>query len=101
MTRILHFIPSYSANEPPPHHSPHHGLRTRHRRRQIDEREILEIYPVRASLEELAGTLAAKNVADELGELEKAVKKMTAAFEDGDAREGSFWRVCGRSVVDG
>lgn len=68
---------------------PHKGARVR----KIDAREVLEIYPVRASLEELAGTLAANKVIDQLGELEQAVKKMTAAFKDGDARTMAHWDV--------
>ncbi len=68
---------------------PHKGARVR----QIEEREILEIYPVRASLEELAGTLAADKIADHLGDLEQAVTKMSAAFNDGDARTMAQWDV--------
>lgn len=68
---------------------PHKGARVR----KVSEREILEIYPVRASLEELAGMLAAEKVMDQLGDLEQAVRKMTAAFKDGDARTMAHWDV--------
>lgn len=68
---------------------PHKGARVR----KVDQREILEIYPVRASLEELAGQLAVDNITGELKELEKAVSKMTVAFQDGDAREMAHWDV--------
>lgn len=68
---------------------PHKGARVR----KISEREVLEIYPVRASLEELAGTLAAEKVIDQLDDLEHAVKKMTAAFNNGDARTMAHWDV--------
>lgn len=68
---------------------PHKGARVR----KVDEREILEIYPVRASLEELAGRLAARNAKPHLGELERAVERMTKAFEAGDARKMAHWDV--------
>ncbi len=68
---------------------PHKGARVR----KIEQREIMEIYPVRACLEELAGQLATDKVIDELKHLEKAVEKMTRAFKSGDARKMAHWDV--------
>jgi len=68
---------------------PHKGARVR----KIDQREIMQIYPVRASLEELAGRLATDKLIDELNDLEKAVEKMTRAFKNGDARKMAHWDV--------
>ena len=68
---------------------PHKGARVR----QMDRREFLEIYPVRAALEELAGTLAVGNIADCADELEEAIAQMTRAFGDRDAREMAQWDV--------
>ena len=68
---------------------PHKGARVR----KVDDREILEIYPVRASLEELAGRLAAPIAKSHIGELERAVEKMTKAFGAGDARKMAHWDV--------
>lgn len=68
---------------------PHKGARVR----KIDQREIMEIYPVRASLEELAGQLATEAVVAELNDLEKAVDRMTRAFEKRDARKMAHWDV--------
>ncbi|WP_299147559.1 GntR family transcriptional regulator [uncultured Tateyamaria sp.] len=68
---------------------PHKGARVR----RVEEREILEIYPVRASLEELAGRLAAENAKPHLGELERAVERMTKAFKMKDARKMAHWDV--------
>lgn len=68
---------------------PHKGARVR----KVDEREILEIYPVRACLEELAGQLAVVRIKPHLGELERAVERMTRAFEGGDARKMAHWDV--------
>lgn len=76
---------------------PHKGARVR----RVDEREILEIYPVRACLEELAGTLAAKNAKPHIGELELAVERMSEAFEAGDARSMAHWDVhFHRTIMD-
>ena len=68
---------------------PHKGARVR----KVDQREILEIYPVRACLEELAGTLAVQHIGERLSELEEIVGRMTEAFESGDARKMSHWDV--------
>ncbi|MEL6167851.1 MAG: GntR family transcriptional regulator [Pseudomonadota bacterium] len=68
---------------------PHKGARVR----RIDQREVLEIYPVRACLEELAGQLAVANAADYLGELETAIGHMTRAFSAGDVRTLAHWDV--------
>ena len=68
---------------------PHKGARVR----KIDQREVMEIYPVRACLEDLAGQLATDKVIDELKDLEKAVDKMTRAFKNGDARKMAHWDV--------
>lgn len=76
---------------------PHKGARVR----RVEEREILEIYPVRASLEELAGRLAAKNSKPHLGELERSVELMTKAFKAGDARKMAQWDVhFHRTIMD-
>ena len=56
---------------------PHKGARVR----KMDRREFLEIYPVRAALEELAGTLAIGRMADRYDDLENAIIRMTRAFE--------------------
>ena len=66
---------------------PHKGARVR----KIDQREVLEIYPVRASLEELAGQLAVKNAAKYLGRLEEAIEHMVKAFAAGDVRTLAHW----------
>ncbi|MEL6573623.1 MAG: GntR family transcriptional regulator [Pseudomonadota bacterium] len=68
---------------------PHKGARVR----EIDQREVLEIYPVRARLEELAGQLAVERAVAHLDELEDAVFRMTKAFEAGDARTMARWDV--------
>jgi DNA-binding GntR family transcriptional regulator len=68
---------------------PHKGARVR----QIKRREVLEIYPVRAALEELAGNLAAENVSEHLGELEEFIARMTEAFDAGDHRQMVKWDV--------
>ena len=62
---------------------PHKGARVR----QIKRREILEIYPVRACLEELAGQLAIENIGNRCDELEEIVDGMTEAFRAEDARQ--------------
>ena len=68
---------------------PHKGARVR----QIDQREVLEIYPVRACLEELAGQLAVQRAGDYLDDLEFATGQMTKAFEAGDVRTLAHWDV--------
>ena len=68
---------------------PHKGARVR----KIDQREVLEIYPVRACLEELAGQLAVSRAADYLGELDRAITKMVKAFSAGDVRTLAHWDV--------
>jgi DNA-binding GntR family transcriptional regulator len=68
---------------------PHKGARVR----KIKRREVLEIYPVRAALEELAGNLAAENAAEHLGQLEEFVSRMTEAFRSGDPRKMAHWDV--------
>lgn len=66
---------------------PHKGARVR----SIQRREILEIYPVRAALEELAGKLAVENAADCFDELEEAMALMIRAFKARDSRKMSHW----------
>lgn len=68
---------------------PHKGARVR----RIDQREVLEIYPVRACLEELAGQLAVAHAADYLDDLERAIERMTKAFSAGDVRTLAHWDV--------
>jgi len=68
---------------------PHKGARVR----EIDDREVLEIYPVRACLEELAGQLAVAHVADCLGGLHVAINEMVKAFAAGDVRTLAHWDV--------
>ncbi|MEM9710467.1 MAG: GntR family transcriptional regulator [Pseudomonadota bacterium] len=68
---------------------PHKGARVR----QIDQREVLEIYPVRACLEELAGQLAVAHAGDILDDLQKSTERMTAAFEAQDVRTLAHWDV--------
>jgi len=68
---------------------PHKGARVR----RIKRREVLEIYPVRAALEDLAGNLAAEHAADHLDELEELLRRMTEAFEAGDPRKMAHWDV--------
>ncbi len=62
---------------------PYKGARVR----RVEPREIVEIYPVRAALEELAGQLAVANIGGRIDELGAVVKKMETAAEHGDARE--------------
>jgi DNA-binding GntR family transcriptional regulator len=66
---------------------PHKGARVR----SIQRHEILEIYPVRAALEELAGKLAVENGVDCFDELEDCVALMMRAFKARDARKMSHW----------
>lgn len=68
---------------------PHKGARVR----KIAQREVLEIYPVRACLEELAGQLAVDKIGTDLGQLEEAIVRMTKAFEVGDVRTLAHWDV--------
>lgn len=68
---------------------PHKGARVR----KIDQREVMEIYPVRATLEELAGNLAVERAQAHLDDLERCVEKMTKAFEARDARTMAKWDV--------
>ncbi|MEM9973765.1 MAG: GntR family transcriptional regulator [Pseudomonadota bacterium] len=68
---------------------PHKGARVR----KIDQREVLEIYPVRAALEELAGQLAVARASEYLDDLEVATQRMTKAFEAGDVRTLAHWDV--------
>ena len=62
---------------------PHKGARVR----RVEPREIVEIYPVRAALEELAGQLAVSRIGNRIADLEDVVSKMEAAALGGDARE--------------
>lgn len=66
---------------------PHKGARVR----QIKRREILEIYPVRAALEDLAGNLAVENRFDSFDELEESLVLMGRAFKARDARKMAHW----------
>jgi DNA-binding GntR family transcriptional regulator len=60
---------------------PHRGVRVR----LISERELAEMYPVRAALEEVAGRAAAPVITDEvLTLLEDEIEAMRAATRDGD-----------------
>lgn len=68
---------------------PHKGARVR----QIAQREVMEIYPVRARLEELAGLLGVERAKERMGELERAVERMSDAFRAGDARTMAQWDV--------
>ena len=68
---------------------PHKGASVR----ALNNREVIEVYPVRASLEELAGHLAVKRAAACLDDLERAVDKMGRAFRDRDARTMAHWDV--------
>lgn len=74
---------------------PHKGARVR----KIDQREVMEIYPVRARLEELAGLLAVRKAAERMGELEDAVERMSAAFKAGDARTMAQWDVSFHRII--
>lgn len=61
---------------------PYKGARVR----RVEPREIVEIYPVRAALEELAGQLAVPNIAGRLDELTAVIAKMEEASKSEDAR---------------
>lgn len=67
----------------------HKGARVR----ALDKREVVEVYPVRASLEELAGHLAVEAAKERVDELERAVDMMGKAFRDKDARTMAHWDV--------
>lgn len=68
---------------------PHKGARVR----KVSQREIIDIYPVRACLEELAGQLAVENAPDYIDDLEMAVDMMTKAHAKGDAKTMAQWDV--------
>jgi DNA-binding GntR family transcriptional regulator len=68
---------------------PHKGARVR----KMDEREVVEVYPVRASLEELAGQMAVERAQTHIDDLERAVDKMGRAFRDKDPRTMAHWDV--------
>lgn len=59
---------------------PYRGVRVR----KITQEEILEIYPVRSVLEELATKLAATNSSGDVSELRQEYQAMLAAAEQGD-----------------
>lgn len=52
--------------------------------RVFDEREMIEVYPVRASLEELAAQLAAENLGGDVSALEVEVEAMREAVRRDD-----------------
>lgn len=52
--------------------------------RVFDEEEMLEVYPVRASLEELAARLATENLGGDVSALEAEFEAMRAAARRGD-----------------
>lgn len=54
--------------------------------RAFDEEEMIEVYPVRASLEELAARLATVNLAGDVSRLEIEFEAMREAAEAGDTR---------------
>lgn len=63
---------------------PYKGARVR----RVEPREIVEIYPVRACLEELAGQLAVATIGGkDIRDLESVVDEMRDAARDGDARK--------------
>lgn len=68
---------------------PHKGARVR----QIKRREVLEIYPVRAALEELGGQLAVERADALMEPLEEFIANMTEAFNASDARKMAHWDV--------
>lgn len=74
---------------------PYKGARVR----KVRRREILDIYPVRASLEDLAGRLAAPNIDPHLSEMEEAVVRMTEGVAARDAREVAKWDVRFHRVI--
>jgi len=62
---------------------PYKGARVR----QVDPNELAEIYPVRASLEELAGQLAAPRLKGRVEELENVYNAMVDAARRNEAQE--------------
>ncbi|MEM1373687.1 MAG: GntR family transcriptional regulator [Pseudomonadota bacterium] len=74
---------------------PHKGARVRH----IEQREVVEIYPVRARLEELAGQLAVKAAQGHIDELERSVERMSRAFSDRNAKEMAHWDVAFHRIL--
>jgi len=75
-------------------HEPYRGSRVR----RISEKEIAEIYPVRAALEELAAQEAASRLDGEVAELETEFEAMRAAADKGDlndlaAHDATFHRL--------
>lgn len=74
---------------------PHKGARVR----KIEQREVMEIYPVRARLEELAGLLGVDKAKERLGELEHAVERMSEAFHARDARVMAQWDVSFHRII--
>lgn len=63
--------------------APHKGARVR----RVEPREIVEIYPVRACLEELAGKLAVDNIGSRIDELENVIAEMRDAAKEQDPRK--------------
>jgi DNA-binding GntR family transcriptional regulator len=59
---------------------PYRGARVR----QVTARELAEIYPIRAAIEEVAGRAAAKALDGDVTALEAEVEAMLAAADDGD-----------------
>jgi DNA-binding GntR family transcriptional regulator len=59
---------------------PYRGARVR----GITARELAEIYPIRAAIEEVAGRAAAKALGGDVSPLEAEVDAMLAAADDGD-----------------
>jgi len=59
---------------------PYRGARVR----EVTARELAEIYPIRAAIEEVAGRAAAKALDGDVGALEGEVEAMVAAADDGD-----------------
>ena len=68
---------------------PHKGARVR----KIEQREVMEIYPVRASLEDLGGQLAAGRAEAQLDKLEDYMQRMAKAFEQRDPGKMAKWDV--------
>lgn len=64
---------------------PYKGARVR----QVEPKEIAEVYPVRAALEELAGQLAAPHLKDNTEELRTIYSQMERAAEDRDINQFS------------
>jgi DNA-binding GntR family transcriptional regulator len=62
---------------------PYRGARVR----AVATRELVEIYPVRAAIEEVAGRAAAVRLAGDVRVLARELDAMRAAAEEGDLRE--------------